>query len=196
MPAALRSLDADCAWHPAMPINEGGLPEHQSELYSRKTSHRAIFSWPASAGWCCAWHPAMPINEGGLPEHRSELCSRKTRHPVVFAWPASAGWCGAWHPAMPINEGGLPEHRSEHQAPRRTEPTIIPDATAEPPSERSVFGEPARRVIRERSVFGETARLSSRTDLAPLKSCVPARTIRAFPRPVIRPLHTTGRHAR
>jgi|688.fasta_scaffold22330_5 hypothetical protein len=46
---------------------------------------------------------------------------------------------------MPIDEGGLPEHRSEHQAPRRQSPTIIPDATAEPPSERSVFGEPARR---------------------------------------------------
>ena len=46
---------------------------------------------------------------------------------------------------MPINEGGLPEHRSEHQAPRRQSPTIIPNATAEPPSERSVFGEPARR---------------------------------------------------
>ena len=45
-----------------------------------------------------------------------------------------------------LNEGGLPGHRSEHQAPRRTEPTIIPDAVAEPPSERSVFGEPARRV--------------------------------------------------
>jgi hypothetical protein len=73
------------------------------------------------------------------------LYSRKTRHPVVFAWPASAGWCCAWHPAMPIYEGGLPEHRSEHQAPRRQSPTIIPDAVAEPPSERSVFGEPARR---------------------------------------------------
>jgi hypothetical protein len=43
-----------------------------------------------------------------------------------------------------LDEGGLPEHRSEHQAPRRTEPTIIPNAVAEPPSERSVFGEPAR----------------------------------------------------
>jgi hypothetical protein len=45
---------------------------------------------------------------------------------------------------MQSNEGGLPEHRSEHQAPRRRRPTIIPDAVAEPPSERSVFGEPAR----------------------------------------------------
>jgi hypothetical protein len=53
-------------------------------------------------------------------------------------------WCWAWHPAMPIYEGGLPEHRSEHQAPRRSTRTIIPDAIAEPPSERSVFGEPAR----------------------------------------------------
>ena len=43
-----------------------------------------------------------------------------------------------------IDEGGLPGHRSERQAPRRQSPTIIPDATAEPPSERSVFGEPAR----------------------------------------------------
>jgi hypothetical protein len=43
-----------------------------------------------------------------------------------------------------FDEGGLPEHRSEHQAPRRQSPTIIPDATAEPPSERSVFGEPDR----------------------------------------------------
>jgi hypothetical protein len=53
-------------------------------------------------------------------------------------------WCCAWHPAMQCNEGRLPEHRSEHQAPRRRRPTIIPDAVAEPPSERSVFGEPAR----------------------------------------------------
>jgi hypothetical protein len=56
--------------------------------------------------------------------------------------------CCAWHPAMPIDEGRLPEHRSEHQAPRRQSPTIIPDAVAEPPSERSVFGEPARRCSR------------------------------------------------
>ena len=51
---------------------------------------------------------------------------------------AFIGLCG-------IREGGLPEHRSEHQAPRRTKPTTVPDANAEPPSERSVFGEHARR---------------------------------------------------
>ena len=45
---------------------------------------------------------------------------------------------------MQTIEGGLPEHRSEHPAPRRSTRTIIPDAVAEPPSERSVFGEPAR----------------------------------------------------
>jgi hypothetical protein len=44
----------------------------------------------------------------------------------------------------PLDEGGLPEHRSEHQAPRRQTLAIIPSAVAEPPSERSVFGEPAR----------------------------------------------------
>jgi len=44
-----------------------------------------------------------------------------------------------------LDEGGLPEHRSEQQAPRRSRRTIAPDAVAEPPSERSVFGEPARR---------------------------------------------------
>ena len=43
-----------------------------------------------------------------------------------------------------LDEDGLPEHRSEHQAPRRSTRTIIPDPVAEPPSERSVFGEPAR----------------------------------------------------
>jgi hypothetical protein len=43
-----------------------------------------------------------------------------------------------------LDEGWLPEHRSEHQAPRRSRRTIIPDPVAEPPSERSVFGEPAR----------------------------------------------------
>ena len=47
---------------------------------------------------------------------------------------------------MAIGEGGLPEHRSEHQAPRRSTRTIVPDAIAEPPSERSVSGEFARRV--------------------------------------------------
>jgi len=46
---------------------------------------------------------------------------------------------------MPINEVVLPEHRSEHQAPRRSKRTIVPDAIAEPPSERSVFGEHDRR---------------------------------------------------
>jgi len=45
-----------------------------------------------------------------------------------------------------LDEGGLPEHRSEHQAPRRNSRAIIPDAVAEPPSERSVFGEPDRRL--------------------------------------------------
>jgi hypothetical protein len=39
---------------------------------------------------------------------------------------------------------------------------MVPDAVAEPPSERSVFGEPARRVVRERSVFGEPARRVTR----------------------------------
>jgi len=42
------------------------------------------------------------------------------------------------------NEGGLPEHRSERQAPRRRTRTIVQDPVAEPPCERSVFGEPAR----------------------------------------------------
>jgi len=41
-------------------------------------------------------------------------------------------------------EGGFPGHRSERQAPRRITCTIIPDAVAEPPCERSVFGEPDR----------------------------------------------------
>jgi len=44
-----------------------------------------------------------------------------------------------------LDEGGLTGHRSEHQAPRRSTRTIVPDAFAEPPSERSVSGEPARR---------------------------------------------------
>jgi hypothetical protein len=52
---------------------------------------------------------------------------------------------------MPINEGGLPEHRSEHQAPRRMTRTIIPNAIAEPPSERSVFGETVRQNHDQRS---------------------------------------------
>jgi 16S rRNA (cytosine1402-N4)-methyltransferase len=50
-----------------------------------------------------------------------------------------------WEQGEPVPiEGGLPEHRSEHQAPRRITRIIIPNAIAEPPSERSVFGEPAR----------------------------------------------------
>ena len=59
--------------------------------------------------------------------------------------PIPAPSVSAWHPATPIDEGGLPEHRSEHQAPRRGRRTIIHDAIAEPPSERSVFGEPDRK---------------------------------------------------
>jgi hypothetical protein len=70
-------------------------------LCSRKTSHRAIFSWPASAGWCCAWHPAMPIDEGGLPEHRSELYSRKTQHRAVFSWQTQ--FAGAAHGILPCS---------------------------------------------------------------------------------------------
>jgi hypothetical protein len=31
-------------------IDEGRLPEHRSKLTSRKTRHRVVFSWPASAG--------------------------------------------------------------------------------------------------------------------------------------------------
>ena len=45
-----------------------------------------------------------------------------------------------------MDEGGLPEHRSERQAPRRRTRTIIPNAVAEPPCERSVFGEPDLRL--------------------------------------------------
>ena len=45
----------------------------------------------------------------------------------------------------PAHEGWRPEHRSEHQAPRRRTRTIVHNAVTEPPSERSVFGEPARR---------------------------------------------------
>ncbi len=48
-----------------------------------------------------------------------------------------------------LDEVGLPEHRSEHQAPRRIPPTTIPNAVAEPPSERSVFGEPDRHVTNQ-----------------------------------------------
>ena len=45
-----------------------------------------------------------------------------------------------------LDEDGLTEHRSEHQAPRRSTRTMVPSSIAEPPSERSVFGEPARSV--------------------------------------------------
>ena len=45
-----------------------------------------------------------------------------------------------------LDEGGLPGHRSERQAPRRGTRTIIPNAVAEPPCERSVFGEFDRRL--------------------------------------------------
>ena len=55
----------------------------------------------------------------------------------------------------PTAQGGLPEHRSEHQAPRRSTRTIIPNAIAEPPSERSVFGELARRRLRNRRLADE-----------------------------------------
>ena len=48
-----------------------------------------------------------------------------------------------------LDEGGLPEHRSEHQAPRRVTRTTIPNAIAEPPSERSVSGSPPGASPRE-----------------------------------------------
>jgi hypothetical protein len=47
---------------------------------------------------------------------------------------------------MEGQEGELPEYRSEHQAARRSTRTIAPNAVAEPPSERSVFGEIARQM--------------------------------------------------
>jgi hypothetical protein len=73
---------------------------------------------------------------------------------------------------MSIGEGVLPEHRSEHQAPRRPMRTIVPDAIAEPPSERSVFGEHARRD----PAFLRQARYDALTGSA--VHCVPSRTTR------------------
>jgi hypothetical protein len=88
-----------------------------------RIAHRAIFSWPASAGWCCTSHPAKQSwasrdrrrwrRRGGcptccachfVPGGKSEspsdgTVSRKTSHRAIFSWPASAGWCCTSHPA-------------------------------------------------------------------------------------------------
>ena len=106
---------------------------------------------------CFAWHTPsrLPAYASGLYENSSSskpaaqarecgrlhLTANATRIPLACA-------SGLDRTA----EGGVPEHRSEHQAPRRRRPTIVPNAIAEPPSERSVFGEPARRMLPLRPV--------------------------------------------
>ena len=122
-------------------------------------------------------HPAKQSwTSRGSAEARGAGFTKNTASCCFFLANAVC-WCCAWHPAMPINEGGLPEHRSEHQAPRRQSPTIIPDAVAEPPSERSVFGESARLTAVPAARAERLARAERRhAGVAPR----PARRRRAF----------------
>ena len=78
-----------------------------------------------------------------------------------YSLACAAGLDGPRASMTPLDEGGLPEHRSERQAPRRTTRTIIPNAAAEPPCERSVFGKPVRLFTEHARLFTEHARRGS-----------------------------------
>ena len=71
--SCLHSLDADCAPASCHAILEGGLPEHRSELCSRKTSHRAIFSWQTQ--FAGAAHGILPCNptRAGSPNTEASI---------------------------------------------------------------------------------------------------------------------------
>ncbi len=106
---------------------------------NRSASRRNVFSRSRN---CCA-----------------SSCSRVARPlPVGFVAVSSAAYPAPPHaaiitrrhsatlnPPLPTTRAGSPNTEVSIWAPRRTRRTIIPDAFAEPPSERSVFGEPARR---------------------------------------------------
>jgi hypothetical protein len=63
------------AWHPAMPIYEGGLPEHRSELYSRKTRHRVVFSWQTQ--FAGAGHGILPCRSTRAGSPNTEASIRR-----------------------------------------------------------------------------------------------------------------------
>jgi len=88
------------------------------------------------------------------PGHRSKLSSRKTRHRVANARRSLAStssmqtqFAGAAHGIVPCRStrAGFPDTEVSIRAPRRRRLTIVPGVFAEPPRERSVFGESARR---------------------------------------------------
>jgi len=72
-------------------------------------------------------------------------CLRLSATPALGTWAAPHGYIDSRACTSPGREGGLPGHRSERQAPRRIPPAIVRAVAAEPPSERSVFGEPDQR---------------------------------------------------
>ena len=120
---------------------------------SRSASRRNVFSRSRN---CCA-----------------SSCSRVARLPPAdFAAGSSAAHAApphtptirrtqtaACHRPCRTTRAGSPNTEVSMWAPRRSRRTIIPVAIAEPPSERSVFGEPARRTSRsagdEHSAAGE-----------------------------------------
>jgi hypothetical protein len=86
-----------------------------------------------------AW--MTPEDEVRLPRAPKRAVFTKNTASCCFFLANTVCMCCASHPAkQSLKRSGCPGHRSEHQAPRRSTRTITPDAVAEPPSERSVFG--------------------------------------------------------
>jgi hypothetical protein len=69
------------AWHPAMPTNEGRLPEHRSELCSRETWHPAIFAWQTQ--FAGATHGILPCRPTRAGSPNTEASCVHAKHGVL-----------------------------------------------------------------------------------------------------------------
>ena len=108
---------------------------------SRSASRRNVFSRSRN---CCASscsRVARPPAAAAAFAAGSAAAASAPPHAVI----ASRRHIATLNRPFPTTRAGSPNTEVSIWAPRRTRRTIIPNAFAEPPSERSVFGEPARR---------------------------------------------------
>jgi hypothetical protein len=90
---------AEHYWHPAMPIDEGGLPEHRSELYSRKTRHRVVFSWQTQFAGAALRILRSNLRRGRAPRTPKRTVFTKNTTSCRFFLANAVCWCCASHPA-------------------------------------------------------------------------------------------------
>jgi hypothetical protein len=87
--------------------HEGGLPEHRSELCSRKTGHPVVFSWQTQ--FAGAAHGILPCKQRGrAPRTPKRAVFTKNTTSCRFFLANAVCWCCARHPAMQTTRAGSP----------------------------------------------------------------------------------------